>query len=87
MVDGWEGVAAVWGALDPTSGTVFLFDEQCQRNAELSEHARAIRAKGDWIPGIINTAARGRTELDGWRLTERYRVEGLKLEQRSGSGE
>ena len=45
------GVAAVWGARDP-SGTIYLYAEHVHPHAEPSQDARAIKVPGDWIPGV-----------------------------------
>jgi hypothetical protein len=43
-------------------------------------HSHAIKARGAWIPGVIDPAAKGRSQVDGIQLIQRYRTEGLKLE-------
>jgi hypothetical protein len=35
-------------------------------------HAAAIKSKGDWIPGVIDPASRGRSQVDGERLYRLY---------------
>jgi hypothetical protein len=43
-------------------------------------HAQAIRARGDWIPGVIDPAARGRGQADGRQLLQDYRDLGLDVQ-------
>jgi phage terminase large subunit-like protein len=75
----WNRTAALWGALDPDSGTIHLYDEHYYAHMDASENARAIRERGTWIPGVIDPAARGRSQVDGQQLLENYLDLGLDL--------
>lgn len=76
---GWKRTAAVWGAYDREESTWFLYAEHYRGHAEPSVHAAAIRARGAWIPGCIDPAARGRSQKDGEALMNNYRDLGLEL--------
>ena len=76
---GWNRTAAIWGAQDPETSTVYLFDEHYRSQAEPVIHAEAIKARGAWIPGVIDPAARGRSQRDGRRLIRGYLELGLNL--------
>lgn len=76
---GWKRTAALWGAYDREAETWFLYAEHYRGHAEPSVHANAIRARGEWIPGCIDPAARGRGQDDGKKLTDSYRDLGLEL--------
>lgn len=76
---GWKRTAALWGAYDREASTWFLYGEYYRGHAEPSVHAGAIRARGEWIPGCIDPAARGRSQDDGKKLTDSYRDLGLDL--------
>jgi phage terminase large subunit-like protein len=76
---GWNRTAALWGAIDRESQTVYLYSEHYRGQAEPSVHAEAIRARGDWIPGVIDPAARGRSQRDGEQLMQQYTDLGLVL--------
>lgn len=76
---GWNRTAANWGAWDRTTDTVYLYTEHYRGKAEPSIHATAIKARGDWIPGTIDPAARGRGQKDGEQLLVSYRELGLDL--------
>jgi phage terminase large subunit-like protein len=76
---GWNKTAAVWGARDNQSGTVYLYAEHYQGQAEPVVHAHAIQARGKWIPGVVDPAARGRSQVDGTQLIQLYRECGLSL--------
>lgn len=77
---GWRRTAALWGAWDRSVDCVYLYTEHYRGQAEPSIHATAIRARGEWIPGLIDPAARQRKQKDGERLIESYRALGLNLQ-------
>lgn len=77
---GWDKTAAVWGAWDRDSDTVYIYSEHYRGQAEPSVHAAGIRSRGDWIRGVIDPAARGRGQKDGEQLFQNYKDLGLKLE-------
>lgn len=76
---GWNATACVWGALDRDSDTVYIYDEYKTGQAEPAIHASAIKARGEWIPGVIDPASRGRSQHDGTKLYEKYVKEGLAI--------
>lgn len=76
---GWNRTAALWGAVDRESSTTYLYAEHYRSQAEPSIHAASIRARGHWIPGVIDPAARGRSQVDGARLMSQYQELGLIL--------
>ena len=77
---GRDRTAALWAAHDRDTGTVFLYAEHYRRQAEPSIHAAAIKARGDWIPGVIGPWVKGRPERDAKQIVEDYRNLGLNLE-------
>ena len=76
---GWNCTAALWGAYDADNDIVYLYSEYWRGEAEPSIHASAIRARGEWIEGVIDPGANGRSEVDGKRLIEMYSGLGLHL--------
>ena len=76
---GWNVTAAVWAAIDPQTYTIYIYDEYYGKEAPPAVHAAAIRARGPWIPGVIDPAARGRSASDGTQLLRTYRDLGLNL--------
>jgi hypothetical protein len=76
---GWNRTAALWGARDNESGIVYLYSEYYRSQAEPVIHAQAIKSRGDWIPGVIDPASRGRSQFDGLKLIQTYRELGLIL--------
>jgi phage terminase large subunit-like protein len=77
---GFNRTACIWGARDPESKVIYLFDEHYMGKEEPSIHAAAIRARGAYIPGVIDPASRGRSQHDGRQLIQDYRDLGLNLE-------
>ncbi|MHB1956050.1 MAG: terminase large subunit domain-containing protein [Sulfobacillus sp.] len=77
---GWNRTAAPWAAWDRQADIVYLYAEHYRGQAEPAVHAEAIKARGAWIPGVIDPAARGRSQDDGRRLLELYGKSGLGLD-------
>jgi phage terminase large subunit-like protein len=77
---GWNRTAAVWGAYDREADTWYLYHEHYRGQAEPSVHAQAIKAPGEWQTGVVDPAARGRSQTDGAQLLDTYQDLGLKLE-------
>lgn len=76
---GWNRTAAIWGAHDRETDTVYLYSEHYRGQAEPSVHAAAIRGRGDWMHGVIDPASRGRGQRDGEQLYENYLELGLHI--------
>jgi phage terminase large subunit-like protein len=77
---GWNNTAACWGAWDVDNDIIYIYSEHKQGMAEPTIHAKAIKARGDWIPGEIDPASRGRSQVDGAKLYDIYSEdEGLLL--------
>lgn len=76
---GWNRTAALWGAWDRDSDTVYLWSEYYAGQQPPAVHASAIRARGEWIPGAVDPASAGASQKDGSRLIDEYRNENLKL--------
>lgn len=84
---GWNRTAAIWGALDRQSDILYLYDEHYVAEENPNTHANAIMGFGSkgnlrakWIPGVIDPASNGRSQVDGTQLLETYRNLGLNLE-------
>lgn len=76
---GWNVTACLWLAWDRDTDTVYAYAEHYREKAEPAIHAAAIKARGDWIRGVIDPASRGRTQTDGTQLIEMYKALGLKV--------
>lgn len=76
---GWNRTAALWAAKNPASGQVYLYSEHYQGHGEPSSHASAIRARGDWMRGVIDPASVGSNQLDGRSVRQVYNKLGLHL--------
>ncbi len=77
---GWNFTAAVWGALNRESGTLYLYHGYKRGQVEPDVHASSIQAPGKWIPGFIDPASQGSSQRDGTQLLQEYRNLGLNLE-------
>lgn len=77
---GWNRTAVVWGAVDQESSTTYLYSEHYRGQAEPIIHADAVKSRGDWIPGVIDPASRGRGQKDGDQLLQQYVELGLSLQ-------
>ncbi|EPR44570.1 phage DNA packaging protein GP2 [Desulfovibrio sp. X2] len=76
---GWNRTAAVWGAWDRAGAVLYLYAEHYRGLAEPEVHAQAVRARGEWIAGVIDPASRGRSQADGRSLLAIYQGLGLEL--------
>lgn len=77
---GWNRTAALWGAYDRETSTLYIYDEYYRGQAEPSVHSTAILQRGRWIPGVIDPASRGRMQTDGARLLDLYQTLGLDID-------
>lgn len=84
---GWNCTAAAFGALDREQDVLYVYSCHSQGQQEPSTHVAAIRARGDWIPGTIDPASRGRSQKDGEQLLEIYNDLGLSLTEAENSVE
>jgi phage terminase large subunit-like protein len=84
---GWKKTAAVWAATDPISQITYLYSEYYQGQAEPIIHSAGIKSRGVWIPGVIDSAAHGRSQEDGKQLFEIYQDLGLDISNANKSVE
>lgn len=70
---GWNRTAAIWGAWNRDNDTIYLYDEYYVAEAPPQVHADGIRARGFWIPGVIDPASAGSNQKDGTQLIQEYR--------------
>lgn len=76
---GWNRTAAVWAAIDPADGTIYLYSEYYVGESRPEMHAAAIRSRGENIRGVIDPASRGRGQKDGEQLLVNYKNLGLRI--------
>jgi hypothetical protein len=76
---GWAETAAVWLAFDPEQSLAIAYEEYFRGEAEPAVHVAAIKAKGAWIPGTVDPAAVGSSQVDGKKVIEEYSKLGLEL--------
>lgn len=75
----WHTAAAIWGTRDPETEVLYLYSEYVGE-ADPAVQVAAIRARGVWIPGLLDPLANGRSQVDGDRLIQMYRDLGLALQ-------
>jgi len=84
---GWKKTACLWAATDPTAKITYLYSEYYQGQAEPVIHAEGIKARGLWIPGVIDSAAHGRSQEDGKQMFQIYLDHGLDISNANKSVE
>lgn len=75
---GWKFTAAVFGAINPEDGMLYIYSEHYVSAEEPLIHAKSIKLRGD-ILTIIDSAAHGRSQVDGRNLFDMYQDHGLRL--------
>lgn len=76
---GWNRTAAIFGAWERETDTVYLYREHYMGQAAPAVHASAISMPDRWVPGAIDPASSGSSQLDGRKLREVYSGLGLDL--------
>lgn len=84
---GIRKTAAVWAAHDRDADIAYFYSEHYAGDSIPAVHAEAIKARGPWIPGVIDPASRGRSATDGARVVELYQAAGLDLDLADNSVE
>lgn len=74
---GWNKTAAVFGAIDPDSGVVYVYNEYVAGQSHPAIHAHAIRQRGSYLIGAAD--AFGVNGEDGRKMLDVYLAEGLNL--------
>lgn len=76
---GWNRTAALFAAYDDDADTIYFYDEHYRGQAEPAVHAQAIKARGEWMMGVIDPASHGRNQKDGNQLFALYEQLGLHI--------
>lgn len=76
---GWNCTSAIWGDWDRANDIIYLTGEYKRGQAEPESHAKAIKCRGEWIPGAIDPASIGSSQKDGTKLMREYMDLGLNL--------
>lgn len=76
---GWNMNAAIFGAWDRENDVVYVYDELYKGKTEASLIATAIKARGEWLKGVIDPASHGRRPGDGAQMIKIYRELGLDV--------
>ena len=76
MDPGFNLTAALWGAIDEASQTLYLYSEYYAKHQVPRMHVAAINARGSWVPGLCDPASEGKNS-EGRKLIAVYRQLGL----------
>lgn len=76
---GAKPTAVVWLALDPDQGVVYLYSTYKRESPEPAIHLAGIKARGAWIPGVMDSAALIITKDDAEQLISVYQRGGLTV--------
>jgi len=71
---------ALWMALNPQTGTLYVYSEYYQSHGDAATHALGIRSRGKGILGLLDPRAEGRSQSDGFNLIRIYQELGVDLE-------
>lgn len=74
---GWKKTAALWGAMDVETDTLYLVSEHYEGEKAPALHASAIKARGAWQRGTAD--AYNVSQQDGEQMIAVYRNLGLNL--------
>lgn len=84
---GWNNTAAIWCAWDREADILYLIAEYKRGQCEPAIHAQSVKARGEWIPGVVDPASAGANQKDGTRLMDVYRGLGLDISPADNSVE
>jgi len=76
---GWNNTAVIFGAINPDDDCLYIYSEYKQGESRPEIHAVNIKSHGEWMPGVIDPASRGRSQVDGMKLLQMYMECGLRL--------
>jgi hypothetical protein len=76
---GWNWTSAAWLAYDKQSDILYIYSVYKRGKAEPVVHTEAIKSRGWWIPGAIDPASQGSSQIDGKKLVIEYQDLGLNL--------
>ncbi len=71
--------AAVWCAIDPSTNIHYAYHEYYREGELPSVHVQGIALPGQYIPIAIDSAAHGRSQIDGNNLFDMYKDLGLNI--------
>jgi len=84
---GWNATAVVWAAIDKENDIVYITSCYKHGQSEPPVHVQAVKARGEWIPGVADPASRASSQRDGEKLLDEYIKLGLKLQKADNSVE
>lgn len=76
---GWKWTAAIFGAYDRDNDILYFTGEHYVPEQPIAVHAAAIKRRGAWLPGFVDPASQGSSQVDGKRVIDEYRKQGCLL--------
>lgn len=77
---GWEKTACVWGAYEAKADCWYIDSEYYRGHAEPSVHADAIKARGSWIPCLIDCHSNSRGQSGTLEMSVLYANLGIDVQ-------
>lgn len=85
---GWSNpTAIVWGAIDPQTDILYIYDCYAVSEKSPAEHSIEIKAKGEYIPGVCDPAGGMSLQNNGISLIDLYAKAGIYLTKADNSVE
>lgn len=70
---------AVWGAIEPVSRAMIIYDTLHQPRQHMAVHARALAERGKWVPVLFHPEGLGRSKAEGVSLAQDMADHGIDL--------
>ena len=85
---GWSNpTAIVWGAINPETNVLYIYDSYAVSELSPAEHAVTIKQKGEFIPGVCDPAGSMSLQNNGLNLIDLYAKAGIYLTKADNSVE
>lgn len=79
-MDVGRNTASIFFAENRDEGIIYVYSEMFMKEGTPSQHTEAVKARGTWLKGAIDTSARGRSPTDGENLFKMYTDLGLNIQ-------
>jgi phage terminase large subunit-like protein len=85
---GWSNpTAVVWGAIDPETDILYIYDSYAVSEQSPAEHSISIKQRGEFIPGVCDPAGSMSLQNSGISLIDLYAKAGIYLTKADNSVE
>ncbi len=76
---GWHTTACVFGAEDPETKIIYIYDELYMHQKKPEDYAKIIKLRGD-LKGVVDSASMQSNQADGKKIFELLQREGLDID-------